>query len=131
MLVNAAKILSKRDTMLNAAVMYRQLCLPLQPGDSVKAQINRAGRACGFDGRRARSVWYGVRLWQDEYERICTAYERWLSARERELDHEIEAIRAQKTAREIRGRQHEIALSFGASRAAPVASIHNVANETS
>ncbi len=114
-------MLDRSSTILPAPTMFRQLCLPLHPGDSVKWQIARAGRAAGFGPRRAKSIWYGTcNLWAEEYNRICAAYEFWLTSREHELNQEIAIIRARQAERDLRGRQYEIGFIDGAARAADV-----------
>ncbi len=122
-----SKIFDERAKMMTAPVMFRQLALPLHPGDSVKWQIARSGRAAGVSPRRARSIWYGAcNLWADEYHRICAAYESWLNSRERELDQEIAIIRARKAEREIEGKQYAIDYGTDAPRQTEVVARQSV-----
>ena len=106
------KISDNAYTMLAAPTMFRQLALPLQPGDSVKWQIQRAAREAGFSARRAKSLWYGTcELWAKEYAQLCAAYERYLNRYEKNLENEIAIIRARRTQREIERRQHALPLT--------------------
>lgn len=45
--------------VLEASRGLRELALPIEPGDRIKAQIARAARRAGFTYWRAFDLWYG------------------------------------------------------------------------
>jgi hypothetical protein len=73
------EMISPADISIEMQTITRKAAEPLQPGDSVKAQIRRAARALGIEDRRARTFWYGQTeaVWAHEADALRRWYRKW------------------------------------------------------
>jgi hypothetical protein len=91
----------------------RRAAEPYVPGDSIKAQINRAARSLGLNYRRARTFWYAATeaVRAEEADALRQWHRQWVATRIARLETELQQLGAewQKMGRQ----REEIVLSMG------------------
>ena len=98
--VSACAVDSTRD-------MLKQMCLPLIPERRVKGALSVVSRETGLPFSKVRRLYYGItdHILAFEWSAIEATYSAWLLKQERQLENDIENIRALRTAR-LQGRLH-------------------------
>lgn len=104
--MNAATIATETRWMLH------QLCLPIEPTDSIKARRERAIRRAGISRAKGVRLWYGqaCSILAEEFFQIAEAYKRLVVNQETRLTEELELLKALKE----RGKQHDLDLPASA-----------------
>lgn len=104
---------------MNAAVvaqdaqhMLHQLSMPVEVTDTIKARQQRAIRNSGLSPRKAIRIWYqhACTIAAHEYLQLAERYKNHVRAQEQRLAQELETLRSLIDEREMRERQHALAL---------------------
>lgn len=91
---------------VESQLFLRQLSLPVDPTDTIKARRERAIARSGLSHSKGTRIWYGqpCAILAHEYLKLKAALTRYAETQERSLLNEIEQLRALRGAADMRER---------------------------
>ena len=91
----------------------KQMALPLVPQRRVKGALQTVSRDSGVSYSKLRKIYYGLtdHILAFEFRSIAEAYQKHVITRERQLERELERLRARKEAHQLRANHYELDLA--------------------